>query len=124
MEEKVKSMLQEADATLRRASEERMKPEEDVVAYSICHNSRSSIRMYLASYLLKHGKEGNPNLSINELLKQCAEINPEFTQVDISEIECRGSAKEENNEYCLAVGKVTNCFEAANEVRKLIEGIA
>ncbi|MEO8500172.1 MAG: hypothetical protein ABI565_04600 [Vicinamibacteria bacterium] len=123
MKEETKNMIQEADAALHIASVERMRPEEDVVAYSICHNSRLSIRMYLASYLLKHGVTADANPSITELLTRCAAINPDFSKVDVSEIECRGAKAQESNEYCLAVGQVSNCFEAANEVRRLIYSI-
>ena len=49
-------------------------------------------------------------------------VNPDFSKVDISEIECRGG-KGDRNEYCLAVAQVTNCFEAASEVKKLIHSI-
>lgn len=124
MEEEAKNLIQQADAALRIASEERMRPEEDVVAYSICHNSRISIRMYLASYLLKHGVTADASLSLDELLTSCAAINPDFSKIDVSEVECRGAKAERGNEYCLAVGAVTNCFEAATEVRKLIQSIA
>jgi hypothetical protein len=122
MEKKPTNLIQEADAALQIASQERMKPEEDVVAYSVCHNSRLSIRLYLAAYLQKHGVEADAAWSINDLLKRCAEVNPDFSKVDVSEIECRGG-KGNLSEYCLAVAQVTNCFESANEVRKLIHSI-
>lgn len=119
MEKKPTDLIQEADAALQAASRERMKPEEDVVAYSVCHNSRLSIRLYLASYLQKHGVDVQAGWSINELLKRCAAVDPDFSKVDVSEIECRGS-RGDRDEYCLAVAQVTNCFEAANEVKKLV----
>lgn len=122
MEQKATNLIQEADAALQIASQERMKPEEDVVAYSVCHNSRLSIRLYLAAYLRKHGVEAEAGWSINELLKRCVAVNPDFSKVDVSEIECRGG-KGDRNEYCLAVAQVTNCFEAAGEVRKLIRSL-
>ena len=119
MEQKATNLIQEADAALRVASQERMRPEEDVVAYSVCHNSRQSIKMYLASYLLKHGVKADAGSSIDELLTRCAAINPDFSKVDVSEVQCRG-AQADKNEYCLAVRQVTNCFEAASEVSRLI----
>jgi hypothetical protein len=122
MEQKATNLIQEADAALQIASQERMKPEEDVVAYSVCHNSRLSIRLYLAAYLRKHGVEAEAGWSINELLRRCVAVNPDFSKVDVSEIECRGG-KGDRNEYCLAVAPVTNCFEAAGEVRKLIHSL-
>ena len=122
MEKKPTNLIQEADAALQIASQERMRPEEDVVAYSVCHNSRLSIRLYLAAYLQKHGVEAEAGWSITELLKRCAAVNPDFSKVDVSEIECRGD-KAGRNEYCLAVAQVTNCFQAAGEVKKLIHSL-
>lgn len=122
MEKKPTNLIQEADAALQVASQERLKPEEDVVAYSVCHNSRLSMRLYLAAYLQKHGVEAGADWSLNDLLKGCAAVNPDFSKVDVSEIECRGG-KGDRSEYCLAVAQVTNCFEAASEVRKLIHSI-
>lgn len=122
MEKKSTNLIQEADAMLQIASRERMRPEEDVVAYSVCHNSRLSIRLYLTSYLQKHGVAAEAGWSINELLARCTAVNPDFSKIDVSEIECRGG-KADRNEYCLAVAQVTNCFESANEVRKLIHSI-
>ena len=122
MEKKPTNLIQEADAALQIASQERMRPEEDVVAYSVCHNSRLSIRLYLAAYLHEHGVDAEAGWSINELLRRCAAVDPDFSKVDVSEIECRGG-KGDRSEYCLAVAQVTNCFEAANEVKKLIRSI-
>ena len=122
MEKKPTNLIQEADAALQIASQERMKPEEDVVAYSVCHNSRLSIRLYLIAYLEKHGVAAEAGWSINELLQRCAAVNPDFSKVDVSEIECRGG-KGDRSEYCLAVAQVTNCFEAASEVKKLVHSL-
>lgn len=119
MENKLPDLIQEADAALQVASQERMRPEEDVVAYSVCHNSRQSMRLYLAGYLQKNGVAAAPDWSLNELLQRCAEIHPDFAKVDVSEVECR-AGKGQRNEYCLAVAQVANCFEAASEVRKLV----
>ena len=122
MEHKPTNLIQEADAALQIASQERMRPEEDVVAFSVCHNSRLSIRLYLAAYLQKHGVDAPTGWSISDLLEKCAAVNPDFAKVDVSEIECRGG-KGDRSEYCLAVAQVTNCFEAASEVKKLIHSI-
>jgi len=121
--EKVKQLLTQGDTALDLALEEQMRPEEDIVPFSICHNSRISIRMFLLSYLIKHGIDADSNVSLKDLLMQCEEINPRFSTLDISDIECRGSRVKDNDEYCLTVNAVTNCFDAANEVKKLIKDL-
>lgn len=122
MENKPTNLIQEADAALQIASQERLRPEEDVVAFSVCHNSRLSLRFYLAGYLQKHGVEARADWSINDLLEKCAAINPEFAKVDVSEVQCR-SGQGDRKEYCLAVAQVANCFEAASAVRTLVTSI-
>ena len=118
---RVEQLLTQADSALDLASEEQMRPEEDVVPFSICHNSRISIRMYLMSFLIKNGKEPDGNDSMANLLNQCVEIDKDFSTLDISEFECGGSKENHNNnEYCLSVNKVSSCFNAAREVKKLV----
>lgn len=122
MEKKPTDLIQEAERALQVASRETMRPQEDVVAYSVCHNSRLSIRLYLAGYLQKHGVAAEAEWTIKDLLQRCAAVNPDFGRVDVSEVACR-EGREDRNEYCLAVAQVTNCLGAANEVRKLIQSI-
>jgi len=116
----VKQLLTQADGALNLASEEQMRPAEDVVPFSICHNSRVSIRIYLMSFLIKNGIQPDSNESMKDLLSQCTKIDQRFAKLDISDMECRGNRADQSDEYCLSVDKVTNCFEAANKVKDLI----
>ena len=116
----VKQLITQADAALHLASEEQMRPEEDVVPFSICHNSRTSIRIYLMSFLIKKGIQPVADSSMKELLSACSEIDKKFAALDVSDMECRGNKAHQADDYCLSIDKVTNCFDAANEVKKLI----
>lgn len=121
MEEKnLQQLLKEAESALDQASEEQLRPAEDIVPISICHHSRTSIRMYLLSYLMKKGVKPDGNASIKELLVKCAELDKRFANLDVSEIECRTSKASVNDEYCLSLDKVTNCYEVANHLKKLV----
>jgi hypothetical protein len=113
-------LMTQADAALDLASEEQMRPAEDVVPFSICHNSRVSIRIYLMTFLIKKGIQPDSNESMKELLARCSKVDKRFASLDISEMDCRSSKADHTDEYCLSVDKVANCFHAANEVRKLI----
>jgi hypothetical protein len=119
----VRQLLTQADAAFDLASEEQMRPVEDVVPFSICHNSRVSIRIYLMTFLIKNGVQPDSNESMKELLARCSKIDKKFSKLDISDMECRSSKADKNDEYCLSVAKVTNCFEAANEVKKLVNNL-
>ena len=116
----VRQLMTQANAAFNLASEEQMRPEEDVVPFSICHNSRVSIRIYLMSFLIKQGVQPNSNESMKDLLSRCSKIDKRFSSLDISDMECRGNRADQTDEYCLSVDKVTNCFQAANQVKKLI----
>ncbi|MEQ8324331.1 MAG: hypothetical protein RIE58_09960 [Vicingaceae bacterium] len=118
--ESLEQLLHQAEAAFEQASEEQMRPAEDVVPVSICHHSRNSMRMYLMSFLIKKGIKPDQNASIKELLIKCAEQDKRFANLDVSEIECRTSKLAVNDEYCLSIDKVTNCFEAASVVKKLV----
>ena len=116
----MEDLLHDAESALSQASEEQNRPAEDIVPLSICHHSRTSIRMYLMSYLLKMGQKPDGNASIKELLIQCAGLDKRFANLDVSEIECRATKTNANDEYCLSLDKVTNCYEVANHVKKLV----
>ena len=116
----VRQLMTQADAALDLASEEQMRPAEDVVPFSICHNSRVSIRIYLMTFLIKNGIQPDSNESMKELLSRCTKVEKRFSKLDISDMECQSSKADHTDEYCLSVDKVSNCFNAANEVRKLI----
>jgi len=120
---RVEQLLTQADSALDLAAEEQMRPEEDVVPFSVCHNSRISIRMYFMSYLIKNGVEPIANGSMNDLLNQCAVIDKNFSKLKVSEIECASSKAINNTEYCLSVNKVSGCFSAALAVKALVHSV-
>ncbi len=124
MKEEIVNLYNQAEIKLHFAAEEQMKPEEDLVHYSVCHNSRTSIRLYLTSYLLNHDKQVEANSSIMDLIKQCAEIDSRFADINLSEIECRDTKASKNYEYCLSTNKVGGCFAAAKEVRDLVKEVS
>jgi len=120
---RVEQLLTQADSALELAAEEQMRPEEDIVTFSICHNSRISIRMYLLSFLIKNSIEPDANDSMTNLLKLCSEVDESFKNLNVTEFECAGSKANHNHEYCLSVNQVNGCFDAAKEIKKLVHSI-
>ena len=110
-------LIKEADQLLNTAAEELQRSEEDVTAYMVCHNSRQSIKNYLASYLIKNGIEPKQPVTMASLMDQCRALDKQFESIDISQIFCRHD--EDDEEYCLNVEKVTECLEIAKQTRNL-----
>lgn len=82
-DQKIKTMLDEAEDYMQIAREELFKPEEDVVHYMVCQNSLKAIKSYLAGYLLNHNIELNPNNSIEELLIECRNTDTKFDNLKL-----------------------------------------
>ena len=111
-------LISEADQLLNRATEELQRSEEDVAAYLVCHNSRQSIKNYLASYLLKNNIEIIQPATMASLMAQCSGLDARFELIDISQIFCRHEVEDE--EYCLNVQKVNECLQVANQTRGVV----
>ena len=110
-------LINEADQLLNRATEELQRSEEDVTAYLVCHNSRQSIKNYLAVYLIKNGTDLNQPVTMASLMDQCRSLDGRFDLIDISQIFCRH--EEHDEDYCLNVEKVSDCMRIAKQTREI-----
>lgn len=99
---------------LNEAKEELFRPEEDMVSYLVCKNSQHAIENYLKGYLLKNGVDIEDCNSIDSLYNQCVAINSNFEKVDLSDFECKSLNL--NSRYCNEVSKVSNCYDAADNL--------
>jgi hypothetical protein len=108
-------LINEADQLLNSAIEELQRSKEDVTAHLVCHNSRQSIINYLAAYLIKNGVKLNEPVTMASLMDQCRAEDGRFDLIDISQIFC--SHKEEDDDYCLNVKKVSECLQTAKQTR-------
>ena len=99
---------------LNEAKKELFRPEEDIVSYLVCKNSQHAIENYLKAYLLKNGVDVEDSNTIDSLYNQCLVINKNFDKVDLSDFQCKGH--DINSRYCTEIPKVTNCFDAADNL--------
>ena len=113
----IDSMISEADRLITQASEEMMRAREDVMAHTVCINSRQSILNYLIFYLQKNGEELQSPITMAGLLDQCRSIDGRFELVDLTPINCRN--KTEHSDYCLDVGTVGACLKIAKQIRAI-----
>ena len=111
---KSKDHFASAQEKLNEAKKELFRPEEDIVSYLVCKNSQHAIENYLKGYLLKNGVDVEDCNTIDSLYNQCLVINKNFDKVDLSDFQCKGH--DINSRYCTEIPKVTNCFDAADNL--------
>ena len=114
--------LNEALHNLELARIEMFRPEEEVVSFSACHYSRISIRRFLEAFLEQKNIAFKSEESNANLLERCKKINPVFSELDVSVMECRDE-KGCGETYCLSVEKVKECLVLAEKLKKvMLEG--
>ncbi len=84
MDHQVKVKFDEAEGLLEKAKEELCKPEEDVVPYVICKSAYLSVMDYLSSFLLYHESKLPQEPTMEELLKNCRDMDGRFKDLHLS----------------------------------------
>ena len=111
-------VLSKAQKKIQEAEDELMKPNEDVVAFSVCNQSKMAIKILLESYLIKNNLNFNEQEPLALLLERCATYNPNFKSIDLSNMNCRNTPNSQN--YCDDIAKVSSCLTVAKQIEKLI----
>ena len=119
--DQIRVLLKKADSQIALAENELNRPHEDVVTLSACQSVRSSMKQMMRLYLLAHGV-GSDDLNSNEdLMNACIKVNPSFSGVDISNIECKGMGHAQcEGKYCLSIENVSCCLAAAKQVKGIV----
>ncbi len=112
-------LLNEADQLLKMATDQLSRSEEDVSAYTVCHNSRKALKNSLTYFLFRNGIEPKEPVTLQSLMDQCRAEDARFDNIDIKNYDCRHQEGEE--EYCLSVGKVSGCYDSAKLIRNLVD---
>ncbi len=84
MNEIVKTTLSQAQFHFENAREESARPEEDVVAYSVCNHSYQAVQHFLTGFLLHHGKNVETTSPLEVLLMECRQLNEQFNELDLT----------------------------------------
>ena len=93
--------LRDAIKKLENAKEELQRPEEDVMAYSICTQVRQSLNGMLRSYLSYKEIELDEKASLDSLFEQCKAHCQDFSHFKISQFICNAVKPTDSNEGCL-----------------------
>ena len=115
-------LFQQAVERLNYFNEELNRPEEDVVTFSICHQTRGIIADLLGSYLLNHGKEYPTSLNLDSLLKLCSEFDAGMMTLNISAMDCHPGNLSAEKTYCLDIDQVKFCINIANKLKEIVRG--
>ncbi|WP_242156094.1 HEPN domain-containing protein [Aestuariivivens sediminis] len=107
-------LFEKAFKNLTEANKELYRPEEDIIAYSICKNSQMAIMNFLKGYLSKRGVNPDAYKTIDQLFDKCKTLNKNFEKIDLSNLNCTNH--EIDSRYCHEVSKINTCFATANNL--------
>ncbi|TWO33727.1 HEPN domain-containing protein [Seonamhaeicola sediminis] len=103
-----------AKKKLNEANKELYKPEEDIVAYSVCKNSQYAIDNYLRGFLTKKGIDSSGLETISQLYEACKKTNKNFEKIDLTDFQCIYHTID--SKYCSEYAKVNSCFATADNL--------
>ena len=111
MNDQANKLFDEAIEKLKEANEELCRPEEDIVSFVVCKNSKFAIENFLKGFLLQRNIEIDHYKTIDDLYAQCLKLNRKFEKINLSDFGC--SSDQIDASYCDDVTKVSNCYNSA-----------
>jgi HEPN domain-containing protein len=99
---------------MKEANRELYRPEEDVVSYMVCKNAQIAVQNYLRGYLLRSGIQTKKEDTLDDLYRQCLELNGNFKEVNLNGFNCQN--EDLNSRNCAGVEKVSRCFKIADSI--------
>lgn len=119
--EQAKVFIAQGKRNLNLAKNELLKPEEDVLLYSVCKNAQFTIENYLKGFLIEKDVFVENDLPLEGLLEECIKIDSRFESIDLADINCR--ANKIDSRYCTDYKTVCNCYDAADNLDTLFRKI-
>lgn len=114
--------LKQLLADLKIAENELCRPQEHVVAFSVCYTVQQSVHSMMRLFLLSKGINAGSGISMLELFKECCRVDGDFCAVPFGNIFCKDYKLEEcNGKFCQSLIKVTDCLEIATQVKSIIQ---
>ncbi len=111
---RAKVFISQGQRNLNLAKNELLKPQQDVLLYSVCKNSQFSIENYLKGFLIDHDAMVEHDMSMEDLLEECKRIDPRFERVDLNDITCK--SHKIDSRYCTDYETVCKCYDTADNV--------
>lgn len=113
--------LQRANSQLENANKELNRPSEDIVAFSVCHQSKEIIADLMRSFLLLHGVNSPASTDLESLRRSCSDIEPKFASLNLNCMSCHPAKTENDKQYCMDIAQVKSCVNIADEVKDLVD---
>jgi len=117
---KVDQMIYDGNRMLETALEELNRPKEDVATLSACRGTKLTMDLFISAFLLKNNVDPSSLSSLVERYEKCLILDPEFSKVDIYQLDCLDKDSCDMSRYCLSVEKVNDCLKVAEEVRNKV----
>jgi len=114
MNDQANKLFDEAIEKLKEANEELCRPEEDIVSFVVCKNSKFAIENFLKGFLLQRNIEIDHYKTIDDLYAQCLKLNRKFEKINLSDFGC--SSDQIDASYCDDVTKVSTCYSSADKL--------
>jgi hypothetical protein len=119
--DEIKYSIKEAIEELSIAEHELNRPNDDIVAMSVCLSAKISMNAFLRMYLLSKANKHTQGKSLADLLKKCAEIDKQFESISLEKVFCNTLEPHEcDNKYCLSTHTVRECINTANKVKEIV----
>lgn len=112
--QRAKVFISQGQRNLNLAKNELLKPQQDVLLYSVCKNAQFSIENYLKGFLINHDVLIEHDMSLEDLLEECITIDSRFERVDLNDITCK--SHKIDSRYCTDYETVCKCYDTADNV--------
>lgn len=119
---KAQELFQQAIARLDFVNDELNRPEEDVMTFAICHQTRSIMADLLSSYLLEKGKDISSASDLETLQALTREVDARFARLDLTAMYCHPGKLQGEEAYCMDMQRVGSCLRIANQLADMVKG--
>jgi HEPN domain-containing protein len=122
-DEYIENWLKKADNDLKVVEHELSLPEEEVVKDVACFHCQQAVEKYLKAYLIFHKVEFPRTHNIEYLLEQAANIDDDFSDIDVDELSDFGvDIRYPDDFYVPAIDEVKFYFDLAKQIKSLVLG--
>lgn len=112
--QQAKVFIAQGKRNLNLAKNELLKPQKDVLLYSVCKNSQFTIENYLKGFLIEKNVFVENDLPLEGLLNECIKIDSRFESIDLGDIHCKSNKID--SRYCTDYETVCNCYDTADNL--------
>jgi len=116
-------LLSHVNGALHIITEELSKPQEDVVAISVCGTTRGAIQDMLKLFLVSNGISVQEAGTIDDLVRMCVKKDDRFLNFDFSVVYCRcESSNKDTIPYCMSDDRVQACYQLLLKLKEHVYG--